>query len=77
MVPEIIHQCHMNGWLGLCDEELEAISLNKESNPYWEHRFYSIENMRRFVDKYYGERIVNAFYSINPSYGAAIADPCL
>ncbi|WP_241647851.1 glycosyltransferase family 32 protein [Rosenbergiella metrosideri] len=74
MVPKIIHQCHTNGWLGLCDEELEAISINKERNPYWEHRFYSIEEMRIFVGKHYGKRIVNAFNSINPSYGAAIAD---
>lgn len=74
MIPKIIHQCHTRGMEALCDEEAEAISINQANNPSWDYRFYSMEDMRIFIEENYDERFIKAFNRLNTSYGAAIAD---
>ena len=41
-IPKIIHQCHTKGYSNLSEEELLAISKNRNLNPDWEYRFYDL-----------------------------------
>ena len=73
-IPKIIHQVHTRGLQGLTDVDKRAIELLKKNNPDWDYSFYDYNQMVDFIKKNYSNRYVNAFYKINPIYGAAQAD---
>jgi mannosyltransferase OCH1-like enzyme len=45
-----------------------------ENNPGWRHHFYDDVDMFLFIRDHYSHRVLKAFNSINPLYGAARSD---
>lgn len=73
-IPKIIHQMHTLGMDYVNNLEREAIAILKRNNPDWEYRFYGPNEIMFFLMTHYSERYINAYYKINPEYGAARSD---
>lgn len=72
MIPKVIHQTFPNENLPVfIKSNIERI---KFANPNWEYRFYSDQDVVKFIQEEYGDRILLYFNRINPIYGAARAD---
>lgn len=72
MIPRIVHQTFRDGNL---PKEVQSNILNlTNNNPGWEHRFYDDTDRFLFLRKHCDHRILKAYNSINPLYGAARAD---
>lgn len=72
-IPKIIHQINTQGIKSSTKHELEAISELKSNNIDWEYRFYDEQQIFLFLLSN-NQRYMDAYYSINPNYGAARAD---
>jgi mannosyltransferase OCH1-like enzyme len=72
MIPKIVHQTFRDGNLPI---EVQANIKNLlANNPGWQHCFYDETDRFLFLRKYCDGRILKAYNSINPMYGAARAD---
>ena len=72
-IPKIIHQTYpsreqMPGFLA------EHIRALKALNVDWKHTLYDDADCLRFIRENYDAKILQAFQSIHPAYGAARAD---
>jgi mannosyltransferase OCH1-like enzyme len=72
MIPKLIHQTFRDG--NLPKEIQSSIQNLKYRNPAWHYHFYDDTDRFLFLRKHCDERIVKAYNSINPLYGAARAD---
>jgi mannosyltransferase OCH1-like enzyme len=71
-IPKIIHQTHYSD---NPDSPIrKVVSDLRDMNPDWDYRFYNDYECFKFVRDNYNERILKAYNSINPIYGAAKAD---
>ncbi len=73
-IPKIIHQMHTLGMDYVNNLERDAIAILRKNNPDWEYRFYGPNEIMFFLMTHYSERYINAYYKINPEYGAARSD---
>lgn len=71
-IPRIIHQTFRHTELSPALQG--CIKRLRSSNPGWEYRFYDDQACLDFVRTHYDRRILAAYNSINPRYGAAKAD---
>jgi len=51
-----------------------SINKTSESMPDYKQVIYDDQEIEEFIEEIYGERILNAYKSINPEYGPAKAD---
>jgi mannosyltransferase OCH1-like enzyme len=72
MIPRIIHQTFRDG--NLPKEVQSNIQTLKLRNPAWQYHFYDETDRFLFLRKFCEPRILKAYNSINPMYGAARAD---
>lgn len=72
MIPRLIHQTFRDS--NLPKEVQSNIQTLKSLNPAWQHRFYDETDRYLFLRQYCEPRIIKAYNSINPLYGAARAD---
>lgn len=71
-IPKIIHQTH---YLDVLPPEInENIEKIKAMNPGWDYRYYNDNDILQFIKDNFGNKILDYFNRINPSYGAARAD---
>lgn len=74
-ISRCIHQIFFSDrGLSLPAELEHNVEHIRRMNPDWEHRLYGAEDMVAFIREHYGERVLEYFERINPSYGAARAD---
>lgn len=73
-IPKIIHQINTLGIQSSTKNELQAMSELKCNNIDWEYRFYDEQKIFLFLFGNDKQRYMDAYYSINPVYGAARAD---
>ncbi len=71
-IPRIIHQTFASE--NLHDSIKKNIEKIKLDNPRWEYRFYSDQDVVKFIKDQYGDYVFRYFNRINPIYGAARAD---
>ena len=71
-IPRIIHQTFATKDLHPLIEK--NVAQIRSSNPNWEYRFYTDQDVVNFVRVEYGDRILEYFNRINPMYGPARAD---
>jgi mannosyltransferase OCH1-like enzyme len=72
MIPKLIHQTFRDGNLPAAIEA--NIRTLKMRNPAWQYQFYDDTDRFLFIRKHCEPRILKAYNSINPLYGAARAD---
>ncbi len=72
MLPKSIHQTFRDS--NLPGEIQRSIKNLTENNPGWQHHFYDDFDMFLFVRHHYSHRVLRAFNSINPLYGASRSD---
>lgn len=72
MIPKIIHQTYIDNNLPI--QLIDNINYLRKSNPDWGYHFYTDLDCIKFIKKNFDSRILNAYQSINPKYGAARAD---
>ncbi|HVZ44715.1 MAG TPA: glycosyltransferase [Ramlibacter sp.] len=72
MIPKIIHQTYASRRMpAVLAANVEHI---RATNPGWEHRFYDDEAAAAFIARHCGQKVLAAWRSIDPAYGAARAD---
>ncbi|WP_179405131.1 glycosyltransferase family 32 protein [Burkholderia guangdongensis] len=72
MIPKLVHQTFRDRNL---PEEIQLNIRNlTANNPGWRHFFYDDFDMFLFIRNHYGHRVLKAFNSINPLYGASRSD---
>jgi mannosyltransferase OCH1-like enzyme len=73
LIPKILHQTIEN-----VDQLLPEYSANIKNilrmNPDWQHRLYTSIEREDFIRRNFDKRILAAYLSIDPRYGAARAD---
>jgi len=71
-IPRIIHQTFYDKVL---PPELEHnVKQIREMNPNWDYRFYDDSDIVEFISVNYSPKILEYFFRIDQSYGAARAD---
>ena len=71
-IPKIIHQTFGPGPPPKILQD--NISNIEAMNPTWHHAFYDDAAAERFIEENYGNKILEYYRRIEPSYGAARAD---
>ena len=71
-IPKIIHQTFPVDKLP--DELEKNVARMRSANLDWDYRFYSDDDIVRFIREAYGAEILAYYERINPKYGAARAD---
>lgn len=72
-IPRVIHQTAPD-FASLPDEISGNIAKTRELNPGWEYRFYSDEDVLRYIGRHFGEAVLRLCRRINPRYGVVLAD---
>ncbi|MES2634959.1 MAG: glycosyltransferase [Pseudomonadota bacterium] len=72
MIPRILHQTHSTA--GLPADIASGVRELRGGNPGWDYRFYDDEAVGAFIRQQCPAQIREAFFRINPAYGAARAD---
>jgi inositol phosphorylceramide mannosyltransferase catalytic subunit len=73
VIPRIIHQTYKE-WDAIPTVFKRSIDKLKNNNKEWEYRFYSDENVEKYISHYYGQNHLRIYRCINPDYGAVRAD---
>src|SRR5690606_1057496 len=71
-IPKIIHQTYRTEKLPT--EIAEIVGQLKTRNTDWEYRFYTDDDIYKYIQSNFDERTLQAYLKINPVYGAAKAD---
>jgi inositol phosphorylceramide mannosyltransferase catalytic subunit len=71
-IPRIIHQTYPHS--NMSDSLRRNVDELRGNNPNWDYRFYDDTRVEKFIDEYYGSRLLYYYSRINPDYGAARAD---
>lgn len=71
-IPKIIHQTYRTEKLP--SEIAEIVGQLKTRNTDWEYRFYTDDDIYKYIQSNFDERTLQAYLKINPVYGAAKAD---
>ena len=72
-IPKQIHQTFFKK-TGLHPKIEENIASLVARNPGWAHNFYDDDDCVDFIKQHYGQEMLNTYFKINPSYGAARSD---
>ena len=73
MIPKLIHQTFYKR-TGLHPKIEENIASLVANNPGWTHNFYTDDDCVDFIKQHYGQEMLDTYFKINPSYGAARSD---
>lgn len=74
-IPRIVHQVYFTSPPGAPPPEIRSsIQRICELNPEWSHHLYDQTDMEQFIERHYGQRMLQLFARIEPLYGAARAD---
>lgn len=76
-IPKRIHQIYITPQD--TDESLpqalqENIAYTRALNPNWEHKVWRNKEIETFILQHYGEKMLQCYHLIDPSYGAIKAD---
>lgn len=72
MIPKIIHQTYSTDRLPA--DIFKIVNDLKSLNPDWDYRFYTDHEIENYIKKNFDQKVLKAYLSINPVYGAAKAD---
>jgi mannosyltransferase OCH1-like enzyme len=72
MIPKIIHQTYKNA--DLPAEISAGTKALRDQNPDWSYSFYTDADCEEFIASHFDSTVLEAYLSINPTYGAARAD---
>jgi len=72
-IPKLIHQTFYKK-TGLHPKIEENIATLVANNPGWTHNFYLDDDCVDFIKQHYGQEMLDTYFKINPSYGAARSD---
>ena len=72
-IPKLIHQTFYKK-TGLHPKIEENIASLVAKNPGWTHNFYLDDDCVDFIKQHYGQEMLDTYFKINPSYGAARSD---
>jgi mannosyltransferase OCH1-like enzyme len=72
MIPRILHQTFPTSVLP--EVLAQGVARLKAMNAGWDYRFYDDGEALAFIERKFGKRVLAAYHSINPVYGAARAD---
>lgn len=72
-IPKLIHQTFYKR-TGLHPKIEENIASLVANNPGWTHNFYLDDDCVDFIKQHYGQEMLDTYFKINPSYGAARSD---
>lgn len=72
-IPKLIHQTFFKR-AGLHPRIEENIASLVANNPGWTHNFYTDDDCVDFIKQHYGQEMLDTYFKINPSYGAARSD---
>lgn len=72
-IPKLIHQTFFKktGLHPRIEENMASLVAN---NPGWSYNFYTDDDCVDFIKQHYGQEMLDAYFKINPSYGAARSD---
>lgn len=73
MIPKQIHQTFFKK-TGLHPKIEENMASLVAKNPGWTHNFYTDDDCVDFIKQHYGQEMLDTYFKINPSYGAARSD---
>lgn len=71
-ISRIIHQTHDEDIIP--EHFLPGVERLRAYNPSWEYIYWNEKDRLDFIYQYYGWKVLKAYLSINPRYGAARAD---
>jgi hypothetical protein len=63
-LPRIIHQTNENSWVP--PRMFQAIQSWIDKNPIWEHRYYTANDRREFIRRYYDPHVLEAYDTVIP-----------
>lgn len=71
-IPRIIHQTWKTNQLPR--SLVQIIEHNRQLHPQYEYRFYTDEDIEKFLKTHFHPRVWNAYARINPHYGPCRSD---
>lgn len=71
-ISRIIHQTHDDEVIP--EHFLPGVERLRAYNPSWKYIYWNDKDRLDFIYQYYGWKVLKAYLSINPRYGAARAD---
>ena len=72
-IPKQIHQTFFKR-TGLHPKIEENMASLVANNPGWTYNFYTDDDCVDFIKQHYGQEMLDTYFKINPSYGAARSD---
>lgn len=76
-IPKRIHQIYITPQdtnKSLPQALQENIAYTRSLNPNWEHKVWRNKEIETFILQHYGEKMLQCYHLIDPSYGAIKAD---